>query len=166
MKIGSDTIAAMNRILFVCHGNICRSVSAQYIMQDLAEKAGKSDEFLIDSAATSAEELGNPIYPPMRRALAAHEVPIGTHTARKLRASDYGTYDLLIGMDQENSFYMHRILKDDPEHKIHFLMEYTDTPDREIEDPWYTRDFEKAYQDILAGCQGLFRSLTSSERRF
>ncbi|MGN1388625.1 MAG: low molecular weight protein-tyrosine-phosphatase [Bulleidia sp.] len=154
----------MIRILFVCHGNICRSVSAQYIMQDLAEKAGKKDEIYVDSAATSAEEIGNLIYPPMRRTLSAHGVPIGTHAARKLKRSDYESFDLLIGMDSENSFCMRRILGEDPAHKIHFLMEYTDTPDREIEDPWYTRDFEQAYQDILTGCEGLLGLLTSSGR--
>ena len=156
----------MIKILFVCHGNICRSVSAQYIMQDLVSHAGLSEDFFIDSAAVSAEELGNPIYPPMRRTLAAHRVLIGTHAARNLNDTDYDDFDLLIGMDSENRFGMRRIVKDDPMHKIHFLMEYTDSPDREIEDPWYSRNFEKAYQDILRGCKGLLHSLTSSERKF
>ena len=144
-----------HRILFVCHGNICRSVSAQYILQEMVDNKDCGEDFWIDSAATSMEEIGNPIYPPMRKALENHGVPVGDHRARQLKKKDYGNYDLFLGMDEENMYYMNRILGGDPEGKIHYLMEYTDMPTAKIEDPWYTRNFEKAYQDIFLGCQGL-----------
>ncbi len=144
-----------HRILFVCHGNICRSVSAQYILQEMVDSQKCEGDFWIDSAATSMEEIGNPIYPPMRKALENHGVPVGDHRARQLKKKDYGNYDLFLGMDEENMYYMNRILGGDPEGKIHYLMEYTDIPTAKIEDPWYTRNFEKAYQDIFLGCQGL-----------
>ncbi len=144
-----------HRILFVCHGNICRSVSAQYILQEMVDSQKCEGDFWIDSAATSMEEIGNPIYPPMRKALENHGVPVGDHRARQLKKKDYGNYDLFLGMDEENMYYMNRILGGDPEGKIHYLMEYTDMPTAKIEDPWYTRNFEKAYQDIFLGCQGL-----------
>ena len=143
------------KILFVCHGNICRSVSAQYILQEMVDSKGCGEDFWIDSAATSMEEIGNPIYPPMRITLENHGVPVGDHRARQLKKKDYGNYDLFLGMDEENMYYMNRILGGDPEGKIHYLMEYTDIPTAKIEDPWYTRNFEKAYQDIFLGCQGL-----------
>ena len=144
-----------HHILFVCHGNICRSVSAQYILQEMVDSQKCEGDFWIDSAATSMEEIGNPIYPPMRKALENHGVPVGDHRARQLKKKDYGNYDLFLGMDEENMYYMNRILGGDPEGKIHYLMEYTDMPTAKIEDPWYTRNFEKAYQDIFLGCQGL-----------
>ncbi|WP_108774611.1 low molecular weight protein-tyrosine-phosphatase [Lactimicrobium massiliense] len=146
----------MIRILFVCHGNICRSVGAQYIMQDLVNRAGCSDDFYIDSAATSTEETGNPIYPPMKAALQKNGIPIGSHRARQLKREDYEKYDLLIGMDEENIFLMKQILKEDPAHKIHYLMEYTDSPDQKIDDPWYTRQFQKCTDKLENGCKGLF----------
>ena len=145
----------MTRILFVCHGNICRSVSAQYILQEMVDSKKCGGDFWIDSAATSMEEIGNPIYPPMRKTLENHGVPVEDHRARQLKKKDYGNYDLFLGMDEENMYYMNRILGGDPEGKIHYLMEYTDMPTAKIEDPWYTRNFEKAYQDIFLGCQGL-----------
>ncbi len=148
----------MIKILFVCHGNICRSVSAEYILNMLLNEKGLESEYYADSAATSTEEIGNPVYPPMERALRQHNVPIGDHRARQIRRGDYDKYDLIIGMDEENMYYLKRILGDDPLGKIHYLMEYTDTPNAKIEDPWYTRDFEKAYQDIYKGCIGLLES--------
>ena len=108
----------MMKVLFVCHGNICRSVSAQYIFQDLVNRRGLTSEFVIDSAATSTEEIGNAIYPPMKAALERRGVTVGTHQARQLQRSDYEAYDLLIGMDEENMFYMRRILGEDPKGKI------------------------------------------------
>ena len=124
----------MMKVLFVCHGNICRSVSAQYIFQDLVNRRGLTSEFVIDSAATSTEEIGNAIYPPMKAALERRGVPIGTHRARQLKRSDYEAYDLLIGMDEENMFYMKRILGEDQKGKIHYLMEYSERQDASIED--------------------------------
>ncbi|MGN8650146.1 low molecular weight protein-tyrosine-phosphatase [Eubacterium pyruvativorans] len=146
-------------ILFVCHGNICRSVSAQYIFENLVHQSGLDRPFFVDSAATSREEIGSPIYPPMERALRRLSVPVGTHRARQLRREDYDQYDLLIGMDEENAYYMRRILGDDPDHKVHFLMEYTDRPDAKIEDPWYTRNFDLCASEITEGCRGLLEAL-------
>ena len=149
----------MIKVLFICHGNICRSVSAQYIFELLVKEEGREAEFFIDSAATSTEEIGNPIYPPMRSALESHGVPIGSHRARQVKRHEYEDFDLIIAMDEENMYYLDRILGDDTEKKVHYLMEYTDTPNAKIEDPWYTRNFEKAYQDIKAGCEGLLEDL-------
>ena len=130
----------MIKVLFVCHGNICRSVGAQYIFDRMIRERHLENVICCESAATSREEIGNPIYPPMRQALIAHNVEIGTHRARQLRRDEYDEYDLIIGMDSENMYYMERILGADPEEKVHTLMEYTDTPDELIDDPWYTRD--------------------------
>ena len=144
----------MIRLLFACQGNICRSVSAQYILQNMISQRGLVSLFLIDSAATSTEEIGNAIYPPMRAALERMDVPVGTHRARQLKPSDYANYDVLIGMDEENMYYMKRILGTDPEGEIHYLMEYTDRPDEIIEDPWYTRKFDACAEQIREGCEG------------
>ena len=149
------------KVLFICHGNICRSVSAEYIMNMLIEEEGLSDRISTDSAATSREEIGNPVYPPMRKALVEHGVKIGDHRARQVRSSDYGEFDYIIGMDEENMFYLKHILPEDTENKVHYLMEYTDTPNAKIEDPWYTRNFEKAYRDIKKGCEGLIEEIKS-----
>ena len=160
LKNGPLTPSPSTTILFVCHGNICRSGSAEYIFNMMIEKRGLKDRLEADSAATSTEEIGNPIYPPMRKALLQHDVPIGDHRARQIRRADYEKYDLIIAMDEENMYYLGRILGEDRDGKIKYLMEYTDTPDAEIEDPWYTRNFEKAYQDIYKGCKGLLNELT------
>ena len=149
----------MIRILFICHGNICRSVSAEYIFKQLVNEAGLGDKVYIDSAATSMEEIGNQIYPHMRRTLMEHGVPIGDHRARQVKRKEYDEFDLIIAMDEENMYFLGHILGDDPEKKIHYLMEYTDAPNSEIEDPWYSRNFEKAYQDIFKGCKGLLEEL-------
>lgn len=149
----------MIKVCLICHGNICRSVSAQYILQDMVNRKHLADEFLIDSAATSTEEIGNAIYPPMKKALEEKGIPIGNHRARQLKRSDYDRYDLLIGMDEENMYYMRLILGDDPDHKIHYLMEYTARPDEKIEDPWYTRRFSYCADQIEEGCRGLLESV-------
>ena len=153
----------MIKVLFVCHGNICRSVSAQYIFDMLIKENGLDYEYACDSAATSREEIGNPVYPPMRQALVAHNVPIGDHRARQMRRDEYDEYDLIIGMDSENMYYIDRILGGDPEGKVHTLMEYTDNPNELIDDPWYTRDFETAYRQIRKGCEALLENLRSSQ---
>ena len=144
----------MVRILFVCWGNICRSPMAEYIMKYLAERAGLSACFAIDSAGVSAEETGNPVYPPARRILRAHGIPCGDHRARQMTRADYDSHDLLIGMDTVNIARMKRICGGDPEHKIRLMMDFTDQAG-DVSDPWYTGDFETAYRDILAGCTGL-----------
>ena len=147
------------RILFVCHGNICRSPMGEFILKDLVEKAGLADRFHIESAATSTEEIGNPVYPPARRKLAQHGIDCAGKTARQLTAADYGRFDLLLGMDRANIRNMTRICGGDPQGKIHLLMEYAGHPGREVADPWYTGDFDATWDDVLAGCQGLLRKI-------
>ena len=149
----------MIKVLFICHGNICRSPMAEFVMKDLVKKAGLTSQFQIASAATSREEIGNPVYPPARRKLAEHGISCAGKTARQLTRADYGAYDLLIGMDQANLRNMRRICGGDPEGKIHLLLEYADRSGQEVADPWYTGDFEATWQDVLAGCQGLLASL-------
>ena len=132
---------------------------AEFVMKDLVRKAGLTSQFQIASAATSRDEIGNPVYPPARRKLAEHGIACGGKTARQLTRADYGAYDLLIGMDQANLRNMRRICGGDPEGKIHLLLEYADRSGQEVADPWYTGDFEATWQDVLAGCQGLLASL-------
>lgn len=149
----------MTKILFICHGNICRSPMAEFVMKDLVKKEGLETEFLIASAATSTEEIGNPVYPPARRKLAEHGISCAGKTSRQLTGADYDQYDLLIGMDRANIRNMNRICGGDPEEKLHLLMEYAGRSDSEVADPWYTDDFEVTWQDVLAGCKGLLERL-------
>ena len=151
----------MIRILFVCHGNICRSPMAEFVMKHLVREAGLEDQFQIASAATSREELGSPVYPPARRKLAEHGISCAGHAARQLQNQDYDAYDLLIGMDHANLRNMHRICGGDFDDKMHLLLDFTDHPG-EVSDPWYTRDFEAAWQDVEEGCNGLLHELLSS----
>lgn len=148
----------MIRVLFVCHGNICRSPMAEFVMKDMVKKAGLEHEFLIESAATSTEELGNPVYPPARRKLAEHGIDCSGKTARQLRRRDYEKYDLLIGMDRANLRNMQRICLGDPAGKLRLLMEFTARPG-EVADPWYTGDFEATWRDVEEGCRGLLQAL-------
>lgn len=149
----------MIKILFVCHGNICRSPMAEFVMKDLVRKAGLASRFHIESAATSTEEIGNPVYPPARRKLAEHGIGCAGKTARQIRRSDYGEYDLLVGMDGANLRNMHRICGGDPEGKISLLLEWTGHS-RDVADPWYTGDFDATWRDVLAGCKGLLGHIT------
>lgn len=151
----------MIKILFVCHGNICRSPMAEFILKDLVRQAGLEDQFSIASAATSREELGNPVYPPAKRKLAEHGISCQGKTARQLTSQDYDEFDLLIGMDHANLRNMTRICGGDPDEKLHLLMEYASRPG-EVADPWYSGDFDTAWQDILEGCQGLLQQLRTS----
>ena len=153
----------MINILFICHGNICRSPMAEFVMKDLVKKAGLESRFHIESAATSTEEIGNPVYPPACRKLAEHGIDCAGKTARQLRNEDYERYDLLIGMDQANLRNMHRICGGDFDGKMHLLMEFTDRPS-DVADPWYTDDFETTWQDVLAGCSRLLGWLISRDR--
>ena len=148
----------MTRILFVCLGNICRSPMAEFIMKDMVKKAGMEDRFSIASAATSTEEIGNPVYPNARRKLAEHGIGCAGKTARQLTAEDYKRYDLLIGMDQANLRNMRRICGGDPDGKLHLLLEYASRAG-DVADPWYTRNFDEAWRDIEAGCRGLLDRL-------
>ena len=155
----------MVKVLFICHGNICRSPMAEFAMKWLVERAGLSGRFEIASAATSTEELGNPVYPPARRKLAEHGISCAGKTARQLQAADYGRYDRLIGMDGANLRNMRRICGGDPEGKMHLLLDYAQRPGQEVADPWYTGDFEATWRDVLAGCQGLLNALILEEKR-
>ena len=149
----------MIKVLFVCHGNICRSPMAEFVMKHLVKEAGLSGRFEIASAATSTEELGNPVYPPARRKLAEHGIRCDGKRARQLTRADYQKYDVLIGMDHANIRNMHRICGGDPEGKIHMLLDYTDRPGS-VADPWYTDDFDATWRDAMEGCKGLLKSLT------
>ena len=140
----------MKKILFVCHGNICRSPMAEYVMKYLVEQAQLTDQYMIASAATSTEEIGNPVYPPARRKLAEHGISCNGHAARQMTRADYQRYDLLIGMDSANLRNMTRIAGGDPEGKIRPLLD-----DKDVADPWYTGNFEATWQDVLCGCQAL-----------
>ena len=148
----------MLRILFVCHGNICRSPMAEFVMKDMVHRAGLDRRFRIDSAATSSEELGNPVYPPARRKLAEHGIGCDGKTARRMTRADYDAYDLLIGMDHANLRNMARICGGDPMGKIRLLLDYAGRSD-EVADPWYTGDFEATWQDVNEGCAALLRDL-------
>lgn len=138
----------MIRILFVCHGNICRSPMGECILKDLAAKAGRCQDFEIASAAVSREELGNPVYPPARRELQKHGISCGGHAARQVTMADYRHYDRIYYMDQSNARYLARMLPQDPD-KIRPLLP------RDVADPWYTGNFTEAYEDILEGCQSI-----------
>lgn len=148
----------MVKILFVCHGNICRSPMAEFIMKDLVAKAGREREFEIASAATSTEEIGNSVYPPARRKLAEHGIRCDGKTARQLTRCDYDDYDLLIGMDSYNMRNMQRMCGGDNEGKMHLLMEYTERFG-DVADPWYTGNFDATWRDCLEGCQALLTRL-------
>ena len=148
----------MLRILFVCHGNICRSPMAEYVMKDLVSAAGLEDLFYIDSAATSSEEIGNSVYPPAQRKLREVGIRNINHRARRMERYDYQRFDYLIGMEQYNIRNMLRILGSDPEGKVARLLDFSNRP-RDISDPWYTDDFDTAYDDILEGCTALLRHI-------
>lgn len=142
------------KILFVCHGNICRSPMAEMVMKRLVCEAGRSDEFEIASAATSTEEIGNPVYPPARRKLAEHGISCDGKRARQITLDDYSHYDRIIAMDHNNLRNLRRLLGEDTDGKISLLMDYTARPG-DVADPWYTGDFEATWRDVLEGCQGL-----------
>ena len=149
----------MIKILFVCHGNICRSPMAEFVMKDMVNKAGLSDQFEIASAATSTEEIGNPVYPPARRKLAQHGLRCDGKRARQMTRADYQKYDLLIGMDNWNIRNMTRICGGDRQGKIRMLLDYTGRS-RSVADPWYTGDFDATWDDVTEGCRALLEHLT------
>ena len=151
----------MIRLLFVCHGNICRSPMAEFVMKDLVRKAGREEEFYIESAATSTEEIGNEVYPPARRKLAEHDISCKGKTARQMTRRDYERFDLLIGMDSWNIRNMKVISGGDPEGKIHQLLDFTNRSG-DVADPWYTGDFEATWRDVLEGCKCLLTYCTTS----
>ena len=148
----------MKRILFVCHGNICRSPMAEFVMKELVRQAHRTDEFYIESAATSTEEIGNSVYPPARRKLAEHGISCEGKRARQMTRSDYQRFDLLIGMDDWNIRNMTSIGGGDPDGKIHKLLDFTRRAGN-VADPWYTGDFEATWRDVLEGCQCLLKTV-------
>ena len=152
----------MIKVLFVCHGNICRSPMAEFVMKDLVAKAGLSSRFEIASAATSTEEIGNSVYPPARRKLAEHGIDCTGKTARQLRRDDYEAWDYLVGMDEANRRTINRICRTDPEGKISLLLDHTDRP-REVADPWYTGDFQRTWLDVTEGCTALLAEIREKE---
>ena len=151
----------MTKILFICHGNICRSPMAEFVMRDMVNKAGLSDKFEISSAATSTEEIGNSVYPPVKRLLADNGISCDGKTARQLTKKDYDNYDLLIGMDGANYRNINRICGGDKQNKIHLLMDFTVSP-HDVADPWYTRNFDATWNDINEGCKALLDKLTQN----
>lgn len=151
----------MTKILFICHGNICRSPMAEFVMRDMVNKAGLSDKFEIASAATSTEEIGNSVYPPVKRLLADNGISCDGKTARQLTKKDYDNYDFLIGMDGANYRNINRICGGDKQNKIHLLMDFTGSP-HDVADPWYTRNFDATWNDINEGCKALLDKLTQN----
>ena len=145
----------MIRILFVCHGNICRSPMAEFVMRDLVAKRGLAGRFEIASAAVSGEETGNPVYPPARAALASIGISCPSRRARRITADDYSCWDYIIAMDRSNLRWLERILPSMD--KTRLLLSYTGQ-DRDVADPWYTGDFARAYRDIEEGCEGFLRA--------
>lgn len=144
----------MIKVLFVCHGNICRSTMAQFVFQDMINKQGLTEQFYIDSAATSREEIGNPPHHGTVHKLKHIGIPILPHCAVQMTKKDYNKYDYLIGMDSMNIRNMLRIVSSDPEHKICRLLDFTEHP-RDIADPWYTGNFDLTYENIKEGCEAL-----------
>lgn len=167
----------MIKILFICHGNICRSPMSEFILKDMVQKRGIAADFQIASAATSSEEIGNHIYPPARAELARHGIgrdaapcadacakklaaELARKTARRIRRDDYTEYDYLIAMESYNIRNMMRVFGSDPEHKICRLLDFTDHP-ADIDDPWYTGKFDVTYREIVEGCEGLLDRLVT-----
>ena len=152
----------MIKILFICHGNICRSPMSEYVMKDLVEKRGLSDCFYIDSAATSTEETGNRVHRGTREKLREKGIFCGDHRARQMTRADYGEFDYLIGMDTWNVSNMERIAGKDPEKKIRRLLDFTEFPG-DIADPWYTGNFDETYEDVSEGCQALLEYILEND---
>lgn len=150
----------MIRILFICHGNICRSPMAEYVMRNLLEKKGLSDRISAASAATSTEALGSPVHPGTRRILSRLGIDCGEKRAVQVNRADYDRYDYLVVMDERNLRSLFKILPGDPADKVYKLLDFTGR-NADVADPWYTGDFEKTYQDISAGCQGLLAHILS-----
>lgn len=148
----------MIKILFVCHGNICRSPMAEFVMKDMVKKKGIQDMFEIASAATSTEALGESVYPPARSKLNEEGISCSGKTARQMTKDDYRYYDYIIAMDRLNLRNMARFVGNDPDNKVSLLMDYTSTP-HDVADPWYTGDFQETWEDVNLGCEGLIKKL-------
>lgn len=157
----------MMKIMFVCHGNICRSPMAEFVLKDMVKCRGLENDFVISSSATSTEEIwngiGNPVYPPAKAVLERHGIDPSGKRAVQLKSSDYDKYDLFIGMDSANIRNMARILGGDKNNKIHKLMEYTGSS-ADVSDPWYTRDFDRCYKDIYAAVKPCLHHLIFNKK--
>ncbi len=149
----------MVKILFICHGNICRSPMAEFLFKDMVKKRGISGDFEIASAATSTEELGNPVHYGTRKKLAEYGISVAGKTARQMTKADYVHYDYLIAMDRNNLRNMKRFVGDDSENKVSLLLDYAGRKGESIADPWYTGDFDETYSDVHAGLVGLLKHL-------
>ncbi|MCR4692295.1 MAG: low molecular weight phosphotyrosine protein phosphatase [Firmicutes bacterium] len=148
----------MIKILFVCHGNICRSPMAEFVMKDMVKRKGLAEQVEISSAATSTEEIGNPVYLPARRTLSEHGIYCDGKTARRMTKGDYDYYDYIIAMDKNNIRNIERIVGEDKDHKISLLLSYSGI-DRDISDPWYTGNFDATWNDVVKGCKGLLEHI-------
>lgn len=153
----------MTKILFVCHGNTCRSPAAEFIFRDMLKKSGLENEFFVSSAATSDEEIGNGVYPPMKKLLTAHGLDCSGKIARQITREDYDRYDLIIYMDRRNRRALDLAFGNDPDGKLRSLLDYAGRTGEEISDPWYTRQFQTAWDEIYEGCKGLFDALAEGE---
>ena len=152
----------MKKFLFVCHGNICRSPMAEFVMKHLVREAGLSDEIIIASKALHRDEIGSDTHRGTREVLRAHGIPFSKRSAARMTAADYAAYDCIIGMDTENMRDLARLTGGDPEGKVRRLLSYIDE-ERDVADPWYTGNFDATYRDVDAGCRALLRTLTKSE---
>ena len=148
----------MVNILFVCHGNICRSPLAEFVLKNMAQEYGVSEKLYIESAATSTEEIGNPVYPPVKRILSGLGIDCSAKRARQIKPEDYERFDLIIGMDSFNKKNMIRFFGGDPQNKIHLMLDFTSEP-TDVADPWYTGDFDSTYRDVYNGSIGILKHL-------
>lgn len=153
----------MIKVLFVCHGNICRSTMSEQVFKDIVKKHHRESDFYIDSAATSREEIGNRMHYGTRNKLQEVGIACGNHRARQIVQEDYESFDYLIGMDSANIRNMQRMLGGDPEHKIYKLLDFSKRKGADIADPWYTGDFDETYRDVLEGCSGLWEYIMSGK---
>ena len=150
----------MKKILMICHGNICRSTMAEFVMKDMVRKAGLEDKIYIESAATSREEIGNDTHPGTKRKLTEVGIPFTKRRARQVTKADYGEFDYLVIMDENNNRNLFRIIGSDPENKVSKLLDFAGK-DRDIADPWYTGNFDDTYEDVVEGCEALLDYLKS-----
>ena len=148
----------MVSIMFVCHGNICRSPMAEFVLKDMVKKRGFHDSFFISSSATSTEEIGNPVHKGTKKKLAEYGISSENKCAVQIRKSDYDKYDYIITMDQRNITNVQKIFGQDPENKICRLLDFTEAP-RDIRDPWYSGNFDETYEDVCQGCEELLKKI-------